>query len=112
MRKAENLKIIWAGSSTQESDEVCEEAIRWVREAIKEISNRLGIAAGKQIRSEAQLPLQGEIANGDFEIPFAHQRGDDKMGLIRQRHYKVYYRIRDIVQSLPLTPDKGGSQTE
>lgn len=112
VNEANGLKIIQANESTPELDSLFAEAINWTKKAIKEITNNLGVAEGKKVRIETELPLNGEISNEDFMIQYSHSKYDSKLGLIRDRHYKVYYWIKDFIQNLPSNFDKEGSQKQ
>jgi hypothetical protein len=104
INEANKLRIINTNESAPELSSILEEAINWTRKAITEITNNLGATEGKKIRAE--LPLNGEISNEDFMVQFSHEINESKLSLIRARHYKVYYWIRDYISTSPLNSDK------
>ena len=106
MREADNLKIIGANDSTPELDTILDEAIIWTKKAIQETTRMLGTIGEKRIRSETELPLTGEIKDEDFMVPFARTIHANKLSLVRDRHYKVYYWMRDFIETASLNPDK------
>ena len=106
LKEADGLKIIWA--TDKSADEACGEAVIWARKTIVEIHRRLGPIADQQVRMKAELPLQGEIKDADFEIEKSYSKHSSealKLSLIRERHYDVYYWLRDFIASALPTPD-------
>ena len=100
VREAEGLRIIWANERDPDIDTLCTEAIEWSIRAIKAIAGKVGHMQDLQIRSLAELPLQGDITEQDFDVPLAHERHGDRISLIRKRHYDVKYWLRDFIQTL------------
>ena len=99
MREAEGIKIVWASDTTSDLEEIYREAIAWTKQAISVISDRLGSIADLQVRVMAELPLDQPIIDSDFDKQLAHEQNPEKLSLVRRRYYKVYYWVRDYIES-------------
>jgi len=106
VREAGGLRITHVNSSTPELDMICKEAITWTMKAIADISARVGITAEKQIRSELELPLKGEIKEGDFHTPYSSKYWEHDFALVRDRCYEVRNWMQSFIRDIPLNSDK------
>ena len=107
IKEADALAIINAGERGV-TDEILQEAIIWTRKAINDICGKLGEVRNQQIRTIAELPLDGELKDEHFKVPYARSAFGHELGLIRDRHYKVYYWLKEFIETSPPNPDTGG----
>lgn len=112
VREADKLSIIWARGNSEGVDTAIQEAIKWTIKAISEVEARLGSVSGQQLRMEAELPLESDIKDADFDIQYAHSTIESRLGLVRDRHYKVRNWVRRYVEDAQPIPGKEGSQTQ
>jgi hypothetical protein len=108
VREADTLAIINV-RERDVTDEILREAINWTRKAINDVSNILGEIRNKQIRTIAELPLDGELKDEHFKVPYARSTFGHELGLIRDRHYKVYYWLKEFIETSLPTLDKEDS---
>jgi len=111
VEEAGKLDIIWVRDNDEATNTAIQEAVRWAIKAVSEVKRRLGSVPSKQIRTEAELPLDGDVKEADFDVPYSHTQHGSRLGLIRERHYKVYYWIKNYIANAQPTPDEDGSQT-
>ncbi len=101
VREAKGLRISNVNSSTPELDMIFKEAITWTIKALADISTRVGTTVETAIRSDLELPLQGEIKEQDFYATFAYDSNDNKLNLVRKCCYGVRNWLQDYVRGLP-----------
>ena len=110
LKKADGLGIIWL-QERGVTEAVLHEAIDWTKKAVNDISLMLGTVHNKQVRTKAELPLQGELNDGHFKVPYARIKHGSELALIRERHYAVYNWLKDFIETAPPTHRKGDSQS-
>lgn len=115
VEQAAGLRIIKAGRSTPDIDNVCQEAVIWTMAALSKISDRLGKTAYAQVCSKAELPFDRAIVSGDFGAQLAYcgfPDDDHGLGLIRSRHYTVLEWLKAFIASQPPTPGMAGHSNQ